>query len=86
VREEYKNELKKVVGFNWLSEPQKDKITEREVLEKIANAKRLPAREPRTDIVRIYGTMGGAVVYPPNNLELPNLIIQATHSNNHLFI
>ncbi|HLN44397.1 MAG TPA: helix-turn-helix domain-containing protein [Candidatus Sulfotelmatobacter sp.] len=79
--DEYANECEKVVGFSYRMEPQLGAITEKEVLNKIASAKRIPAKNPATDTIRIYGTMGTAIIYPPKNLNLPNFIIQVTHYN-----
>jgi sugar-specific transcriptional regulator TrmB len=79
--EEHKKELKKIVGFSYAMEPQQGAVTEKEVLDKIANAVRIPAKDPKKDIVRIYGTQGNAVIYPPKNLNLPNFIILVLQHN-----
>jgi hypothetical protein len=62
-------------------EPQQGTITEKEVLDKIANAVRVPAKDPKKDIVRIYGTQANAVIYPPKKLNLPNFIVIVFHNN-----
>jgi hypothetical protein len=82
VLDEYKNEYKRIVGFSYRMEPQQGKITEKEVLSKIANAKRTPAKDPKRDTIRIYGTQGSAIIYPPKKLNLPNFIIQVLNHNN----
>lgn len=79
--EEHTKELRKIVGFSYTMEPQQGTITEKEVLDKIANAVRVPAKDPRRDIVRIYGTQANAVIYPPEILNLPNFIIIVFHNN-----
>jgi hypothetical protein len=71
ILDEYKNEWKRIVGFSYTMEPQLDKITEKEILNKIADAKRIPARDPKRDVIRIHGTQGFAIIYPPKNLNLP---------------
>jgi hypothetical protein len=81
ILDEYKNEWKRIVGFSYIVEPQLGKITEKEVLDKIANAKRIPAKDPKKDTIRIYGTQGIAIIYPPKNLNLPNFIIFVLHHN-----
>jgi sugar-specific transcriptional regulator TrmB len=81
VLDEYKNEFKRVVGFSYIMEPQLGKITEKEVLSKIADAKRIPVKDPKRDILRIYGTQAIAIIYPPNNLNLPNFMIFVGHHN-----
>jgi sugar-specific transcriptional regulator TrmB len=79
--DEYKNEYKKILGFNYRMEPLQGKITEKELIRKIATAKRIPTKDPRRDAIRLYGTMGSAIIYPPKNLNLPNFIIQVYHFN-----
>jgi sugar-specific transcriptional regulator TrmB len=81
ILDEYKNEWKRIVGFSYRMEPQQGKITEKEVLDKIASAKRIPAKDPKRDTIRIYGTQGIAIIYPPKNLNLPNFMIFVVHSN-----
>ena len=81
ILDEYKNEFKRIVGFSYVMEPQQGKITEKEVLDKIANAKRIPARDPKRDTIRIYGTQAIAIIYPPKNLNLPNFMIFVGHHN-----
>lgn len=75
-------EYEKILGVSRKTMPQLGKITEKEVLDKIANATRIPARDPKKDAIRLYGTMGIAIIYPPKNLDLPNFIIQVFHNNN----
>ncbi len=81
ILDEYKHEFKRIVGFSYRMEPQEGKVTENEVLKKIANAKRIPAKDPEKDTVRIYGTQGTAIIHPPKNLNLPNFMIIALHLN-----
>jgi sugar-specific transcriptional regulator TrmB len=81
VLDDYKSEFKRIVGFSYVMEPQEGRITEGDVLSKIANAKRIPAKDPKKDIIRIYGTQGIAIIYPPKSLNLPNFMIFVSHSN-----
>jgi HTH-type transcriptional regulator, sugar sensing transcriptional regulator len=74
-------EYRKIVGFEWISEPQRGKLTEKEIIERIKSAKRIPVKDARDEILRVYGIMGCAIVYPPGNLGLPNFIIQAFHGH-----
>jgi hypothetical protein len=78
---EYRKELKKIVGFRYLIEPQAGRITEKEILAKIANAVRSPAKDPEKDTIKFYGTSGIAIIYPPKDLNLPNFMIQVNHYN-----
>jgi sugar-specific transcriptional regulator TrmB len=78
---QHQNELKKIAGFNYVVEPQKGTITEKEIQNQIATAVRSPAKDPKKDIVRLYGTQANAVIYPPKNLNLPNFIIFVSQNN-----
>jgi hypothetical protein len=81
VLDQYKGEFKKIMGFSYKTEPQDGKITEKEIVDKLAKATRFPARNPKKDIVQLYGTGGTAVIYPHKDLKLPNFMIQTMHSN-----
>jgi hypothetical protein len=78
---EYRKEFKKIVGFRYWIEPQAGRITEKEILDKIANAVRSPAKDPEKDTINFYGTSGIAVIYPRKDLNLPNFMIQVNHYN-----
>lgn len=78
---EYRKELKKIVGFRYRMEPQPGRITEKEILDKIANAVRSPAKDPEKDTIKFYGTTGIAIIYPPKDLNLPTFMIQVNHYN-----
>ncbi|MCW4029330.1 MAG: hypothetical protein NWE92_06755 [Candidatus Bathyarchaeota archaeon] len=78
---QHQNELKKIAGFNYVVEPQKGAITEKEIQDQIATAHRTPAKDPKKDIVRLYGTQANAVIYPPKKLNLPNFIIFVSQNN-----
>jgi hypothetical protein len=79
---EYRKEFKKIVGFKYRMEPQPGRVTEKEILDKIANAVRTPARDPEKDTIKLYGTMGIAIIYPPKDLNLPAFMIHVNHYNN----
>jgi len=74
-------EYKKIIGFEWRREPQLGRITEKEVIERIRNAKRVSIKDARNSTLRVYATMGCAIVYPPSNIGLPNFLIQASHNH-----
>ena len=78
---EYRKEFKKIVGFRYKMEPQPGRITEKEILDKIANAVKIPAKYPEKDTIKFYGTMGIAIIYPPKDLNLPTFMIQVNHYN-----
>jgi sugar-specific transcriptional regulator TrmB len=55
-------------------------ITEKDVLNKIINAQKFPAKDTSTDISRLYASFGRAVIHPPDYFNLPDMVIQATHA------
>ena len=57
------------------------KLTERDVLNKIINAKKYPAKDPTKDMVRYYGSSARAIIHTPENFNIPDMIIQACHWN-----
>jgi hypothetical protein len=48
-------------------------------LNKIINAKRIPAKDPLKDLDIMYGSTGMAVIHPPVNFNLPDMIIVVRH-------
>ena len=79
--DKYKNEYKKVIGLSYNIEPEQGKTTQKGIIDKIEKATRILATNPEKDIVRFYGAMGCAIIYPLQNLNLPVFIIQAFHAN-----
>lgn len=80
---QYRTEFKKILGLSYEEEPKQGKITEQDVIKKIATAERFQTKDPKKDILRIYCTMGTAIVYPKKNLKLPNLFFQISHANSN---
>jgi sugar-specific transcriptional regulator TrmB len=58
-------------------------ITEKDVLNKIINARKFPAKDTPQDISRLYASFGRAVIHPPDYFNLPEMVIQATHAEKH---
>jgi sugar-specific transcriptional regulator TrmB len=58
---------------------QRGMITEKDILDKIVNAKKYPAENWPNDIMRYYGSVGHAVIHPPSNFNLPDILIWAMH-------
>lgn len=54
-------------------------VTEKGVLNRIINAKRIIAENPAKDVSRRYASMGVAVIHPPDSFGLPDLMIEAVH-------
>jgi hypothetical protein len=55
-------------------------VTEKDVLNKIINAKKYPGNWPK-DPARFYGSSATAVIHPPKNFNLPDILIVANHWN-----
>jgi hypothetical protein len=73
-----KNPWKKVRGATIIEEKQ-GIITEKDVLNKIINVKKIPAKEPSKDMPVLYGSLATAVIHPPEYFNLPDMIITACH-------
>jgi sugar-specific transcriptional regulator TrmB len=56
-------------------------LTEKEVINKIINAKRVIARNPLTDINVQYGSSARGVIHPPSSFNLPDMRIAVSHWN-----
>lgn len=56
-------------------------ILEKDVLEKIINAKKYPGKNWPNEIIRYYGSNGLAVIHPPVSFNLPDMTIWANHIN-----
>jgi hypothetical protein len=54
-------------------------LTEKDVLDKIINAKKIPIKDPLKDISVAYYSSGVSVIHPPTYLNLPDMIILARH-------
>lgn len=56
-------------------------ITERDVINKIINAKRIIAKDPRRDINIEYGSSAAALIHPPSSFNLPDMMINVWHAD-----
>jgi sugar-specific transcriptional regulator TrmB len=56
-------------------------LTEKDVLDKIINAKKYPSDNWPNDILRFYGSSGHVMIHPPKNFNLPDFMIWAMHHN-----
>lgn len=54
-------------------------ITEEDVLNKIINAKKYPAKNWPKDILRNYGSNGITIIHPPKHFCLPDMMIWVLH-------
>ncbi len=58
-----------------------EKITEKEIVDKIFNAKRRPVKDMFKDINIMYATGASAIVHPPEIFNLPDLLFEVQHIN-----
>jgi hypothetical protein len=56
-------------------------VTQESILNRIINAKRVPAKYPWKDPIYQYGGSGSAVIHPPSSLNLPDTLLSFTHYN-----
>ena len=68
-------EYRKIVG--WIEETEQCSLTEKDVLDKIINAKKILIKDPQKDVGRAYCSSGLAVIHPPAQFELPDFVIIA---------
>jgi len=53
-------------------------ITEKEVLNKIVHAQKIPAKDPVKDIARLYASFAIVVIHPPDYFDLPEMMIHVS--------
>ncbi len=68
---------RKIIG--WMEDTKQVASTEKDILDKIINAKKIPIMDPLKDISRAYYSSGMSVIHPPAYLNLPDMIIVARH-------
>lgn len=57
-----------------------EKLTEKDVLNKILTAERVIAKDPSKEIIRQYGTNAQAIIHPPSSFNLPDMLFHIFHS------
>ncbi len=73
------SEYTKMMG--WIDYPKLGMVSEAEILDRMRNAQRIPAKDPLKDVVRYYGSRGIGIIHPPENFNLSDMIIIAFHWN-----
>jgi len=68
--------------FGWTKDPKSDDLREKDIIKKIVNAKKYPGENWKTDVLRYYGSSAKAIIHPPKNFGLPDLIIDVLKFNN----
>ncbi|HYA77726.1 MAG TPA: hypothetical protein VEF91_03325, partial [Verrucomicrobiae bacterium] len=73
---------KKIKAINVKNEVQ-NKITEKEVINKLINAQRSPEIAPSNGIVRQYGSFGQAIIHTLASFNLPDMLFHILHYEKH---
>jgi len=73
--------LRKIKSTFQYTEYEEGLLTEKDVIRKIMNAKRIPARDPLKDINAMYGAEATGIIHPPSELGLPDMLVTASHFN-----
>ncbi|HTY76108.1 MAG TPA: helix-turn-helix domain-containing protein, partial [Candidatus Nanoarchaeia archaeon] len=69
----------KKLGNNLIIEEKHGSVTEKDVLNKIINAKKLPVKDPSRDVNRMYASSATAIIHPPDYFNLPDMLIHIDH-------
>lgn len=56
-------------------------LSEKDILNKIINAKKYPAKNWPKDIMRFYGSAAISIIHPPSDFNLPDMMIWLMHYN-----
>ena len=56
-------------------------VKEKDIIKKIVQAKRMPAKDPAKDINTLYGSQAIAVLHLPSDFKLPDMIIKIWHND-----
>ncbi len=67
--------------FGWTKDPKSNDLREKDIIEKIVNAKKYPGENWKNDVLRYYGSSAKAIIHPPKNFGLPDLIIDVLKFN-----
>jgi sugar-specific transcriptional regulator TrmB len=62
-----------------IEEHKRGAVTEKDVLNKILNAKRITAKDPLKDTSSMCGSSASAIIHPPEHFNLPDTIIWVWH-------
>jgi sugar-specific transcriptional regulator TrmB len=71
--------VKKVVADVEMDNEVPSATSEKDVLNKIIHAKEYPSEKSSTGMVRMYATVGIAVIHPPDYFNLPDVIFMIFH-------
>lgn len=75
----YPSYFEKMSGISIEERKQSGIATEKDVLNKIINAKKFPGENRSKDLMRLYGSMANAAIHPPDHFNLPDIVISVFH-------
>lgn len=75
--------LKKVSGLSVKDREQKETTTEKDVLNKIIDTQTFTQKNKPENPLRLHGSTGNAVIHPPHNFNLPDMVITIFHIEKH---
>jgi sugar-specific transcriptional regulator TrmB len=79
----YPSYFEKISGISFEERKQSEITTEKDILNKIINAKKFPQENQPKDLMRLYGSTANAVIRPPEHFNLPDLVISVFHIEKH---
>jgi hypothetical protein len=79
----YPSYFEKMSGISFEERKRSEITTEKDILNKIINAKKFPQENQPKDLMRLYGSTANAVIRPPEHFNLPDLVISVFHIEKH---
>ncbi|MBN1244153.1 hypothetical protein JXA31_01005 [Candidatus Bathyarchaeota archaeon] len=79
----YPSYFEKLSGISFEERKQSEITTEKEILDKIIDTKKFLGENQPKDLMRLYGSMANAVIHPPDNFNLPDMVISVFHIEKH---
>jgi sugar-specific transcriptional regulator TrmB len=79
----YPSYFEKLSGVSFEGQKQSEVTTEKDVLNKIINMQKFSGENKPKDLMRLYGSMANAVIHPPDNFNLPDMVISVFHVEKH---
>lgn len=75
----YPSYFEKMSGISIEERKQSGITTEKDILNKIINAKKFPRENRPKDLMILYGSMANAAIHPPDHFNLPDMVISVFH-------
>jgi hypothetical protein len=71
----YPSYFEKMSGISFEERKQSEITTEKDILDKIINAKKFPQENQPKDLMRLYGSTANAAIHPPPHFNLSDMLI-----------